>query len=104
MLDLFNLDLAYSGSYLNLAASASANADDGLFRRCNELLSDGKALVLSLADGRTYSQTGYGQIGADWDSGSPSDRLHQRIVEYDLFKDDFEGSSLHRRGWAVQVN
>ena len=96
------MDSIYSGSHLNLAASSAGNVDRGLFVRCNELLSDGKPLTVQLADGNLYTQMS-STLDENTDSGS-SDWLETRKLLYDLFREDFEKSILHGRGWVFQVS
>ena len=86
----------YSGSYLNLAASATSNVDDGLFRRCNEVLTDGKPLTFQLADGSLCIQS-KSEFHGYPDVFNP-DRTTSR-----MFHRDIDESPLHRRGWVLQV-
>ena len=95
------MDSIYSGSYLNLAASSAVDVDGGLFMKYNELLSDGKPLTIRLGDGNVYTQTS--TTKSDPPSLRSPDFLDVRRAEYDNFREDFERSILHRRGWVFQV-
>ena len=77
-----NMHRVYANSYLNIAASASGKASDGLLRQWSERMTE----TCSFTDSK----------GLKYESCT--------FVEGDPFEKDFHRAPLHRRAWVIQVS